>query len=107
MFGAHPATPRTQEENECARDASLSLTRVYFAWLGYRGGQTEDSFVGTDGCGPLAFRNWDINANQPDLVAADNCVTIDGYGRWFDAGCNAETGKIVCQLENCHRPECD
>ena len=107
-LGAHPPTPRTEEENTCAAEAATAAG-VDRIWLGYRGGRTEESFVAVDGSGPITYRNWNTlgDSGEPHLNADDNCVTISRYTSfWYDRPCN-KTRYIVCQLENCHRPECD
>ena len=99
--GAHLATPRTAEENQCVTDAVVAS---HVVWLGYRGGETEESFAREDGCGALSYTNW--YAGQPDLEDEKNCVDVSGgTGVWFDASC-ATSRHVVCQLQNCYRPQC-
>ena len=109
-LGAHLATPRTEEENTCAADAVAAagiapswLELVGNAWLGYRGGRTEESFFGADGCGPITYTNW--RTGEPNLEDDDNCI-MTYRGSWYDIECT-NNDYILCQLENCHRPECD
>ena len=93
-LGAHLVTPRTEQENECAED----VARTYSQWLGYRGGRTEESFIGADGCGPITYSNWD--ANQPILYAVVlNCAFIGGEGLWFTIPCSLLNKFALCQLK--------
>ena len=94
-------TPRSQEENQCAADACGDL---WFTWVGYRGGSTEESLVDADGC-PITYRKWRAAESEPHLNTDDNCLEIDSLGRWFDDPCHYNR-YWLCQLQDCHRPEC-
>ena len=48
-MGAILATPRTAGEDECAWSAPAATGYHSYFWLGYRGGQTQESVVGVDG----------------------------------------------------------
>ena len=56
-MGGILATPRTQEQNTCAKDVAAAAGNDYF-WLGYRN-NTVNSFAGADGEGAMSFTNWD------------------------------------------------
>ena len=101
-LGAHLATPRTERDTFCVKD----LTGVYSPWLGWTGGRTEDSFTAADGCGGLGYTDWDTD--EPHLADDDNCLMIDGWGKWEDLSCSdpENVRDLLCQVRNCYRPEC-
>ena len=98
-MGAILATPRTAAENECAKDVANAVVSGGVFWIGYRGGNTADSFVGADG-GTMNFSNWYPSAGEPDLDYTDNCVYLhSGNGLWADYGCQS-TRPVLCQTQN-------
>ena len=97
-LGAHPATPRTEEENTCAKDAAAD----WATWLGYRRNSTGQSFVGVDGSGPVTYSNWMSPLSLFDVDLCASIVSSSGY--WVTKRCSVVCA-IVCQLDN--RPECD
>ena len=104
-LGAHLVTPRTAEESACATDVAGSSA----VWLGFRGGRTEESFVGADGRGPITYTNW--RDGEPNLLSdGDNCVahwpSTRYGGHWLDFSCGNEQ-KTMCQMKDWYRPQCD
>ena len=99
-LGAHPVTPRTEEENTCAKDAAAD----WATWLGYRRNSSGESFVGVDGSGPITYSKW---IGPPRLLDVDLCATIvSSSGYWVPELCSGMCA-IVCQLRDWNRPECD
>ena len=102
-LGAHLATPRTAEENDCIA-ADVEGEQWARFWLGYRGGRSEESFVGADASGPITYNNW--GTDEPALERDDNCAAIGETGVWYDQPCDVARF-FTCQLKNSRLPECN
>ena len=104
---AHPVSPRSAEQGACLTASAARATAPSgYTWMGFRGGRTAESLVGADGCGPITYSNWQLNGDgEPDLRHDDNCVDFNSDGLWHDGSC-AYRDYVLCQLRNCHRPEC-
>ncbi|KAF0292265.1 Mannose-binding protein C [Amphibalanus amphitrite] len=107
-LGAHLAAPRTEAENQCAKDAALVNPEPL---LGFTDAALQGTFVGADEpCNtgdPGAPRAaWWTPGEPNDYGGTEDCVILGTGGTWNDVPCTLYPYYPLCQLRRCHHPEC-
>ena len=106
-LGAHLATPRNADENQCAVTLFGAGSEIR---LGYIGSETEGSFVGVDGLGAVTYTSWAEAADEPSLPATNNTSVIVYTLEWIQSPWYtvsiSEEHEAWCQLSRCYRPDC-
>ncbi|XP_043210757.1 C-type lectin domain family 4 member M-like [Amphibalanus amphitrite] len=103
-LGAHLAVPRSNEENQCAMDATLGTN----LWLGITDVVTEGQFVGADGCGTVSSSSPYWANGQPNNLNDQDygllAVEWPANG-WHDVPAHAQH-RPFCQLLACYQHGC-
>ncbi|KAF0304052.1 CD209 antigen-like protein E [Amphibalanus amphitrite] len=103
-LGAHLAVPRSDEENQCAMDATLGTN----LWLGITDVVTEGQFVGADGCGTVSSSSPYWANGQPNNLNDQDygllAVEWPANG-WHDVPAHAQH-RPFCQLLACYQHGC-
>ncbi|KAF0291725.1 Lectin BRA-3 [Amphibalanus amphitrite] len=105
--GAHLAVPRSDEENQCAMNASGGV-RV---WLGLTDVITEGQFVGADGCGTVSSSSPHWAYNQPNDFKNQDFVCLvpfsdDPWNAGWQDHYPDEVMLALCQLPSCYQIDC-
>ena len=107
-IGAHPAVPRTLEENNMVKlaVAELQTEPLTKVWLGVYH-QYSWAWQNIDGCGIVTQHFW--ATGQPDNSGNDVVYSPPGVADSSEGWHTVAQGrafKSLCQLRYCYRPDC-
>ncbi|KFO22969.1 Low affinity immunoglobulin epsilon Fc receptor [Fukomys damarensis] len=72
------------------------------SWIGLRDLDVEGEFIWMDGS-PVDYSNW--QSGEPNNAQGEDCVMMQGSGKWNDAFCRSWLDAWVCeQLATCGSP---
>ena len=100
-LGAHLAVPRSEPENQCARQLMVGDD----VWLGVTDEETEGQWMGKDGCGRVQPPSSWWMSGEPSGETNSDCIYIHNSGYWADWECPTLSYPL-CQLSLCHKQRC-